>query len=101
MRRRSTTETVLLIGAALFVAAVLAVYSSGLIPRTYRIPSASMAPTLPAGAHLIATAARVVTRGEIITFRFPPNPRLVFAKRVVAVGGDVVEIRQKKLLING
>jgi signal peptidase I len=41
-----------------------------------------------------------VRRGNIIAFRYPKDPSLSFLKRVVAVGGDTVEIRHDILYIN-
>ena len=40
-------------------------------------------------------------RGDIIVFKFPEDPSKDFIKRVVAVGGDTVEIRNKKVYVNG
>jgi signal peptidase I len=41
-----------------------------------------------------------VDRGDIIVFTSPADGRTDLIKRVVAVGGDKVEIRQKRLYIN-
>ena len=40
-------------------------------------------------------------RGDIIVFRFPPDPSLFFVKRVIGLPGDMVEVRNKKLFLNG
>jgi signal peptidase I len=40
-------------------------------------------------------------RGDIVVFKFPVDPRKDFIKRVIAVPGDVVEIRDKTIFING
>ena len=40
-------------------------------------------------------------RGEIIVFAYPKDPRRKFIKRVIGVPGDVVEIRNRTLVING
>lgn len=39
-------------------------------------------------------------QGDIIVFKFPEDPKKDFIKRVVAVSGDVVEIRDKKVYVN-
>jgi len=60
-----------------------------------------MDPTIPIGARMIAMRTASVHRGDIIVFDYPLQPEVVFAKRVVAVGGDTVEIRAKQLFVNG
>lgn len=42
-----------------------------------------------------------VHRGDIVAFRYPVNPSVMFVKRVVAVGGDVVKIVNKQVYVNG
>lgn len=37
---------------------------------------------------------------DIIVFKYPVNPKLDYIKRVIAVAGDEVEIRDKKIFIN-
>lgn len=69
------------------------------------IPTPSMEPTLPVGTHLfmdkVTLALRVPRRGEIIVFRAPDGEELDVVKRVIAVGGDSVELRAKKVFLNG
>lgn len=40
-------------------------------------------------------------RGEIVVFAYPKDPRRKFIKRVVGLPGDVVEIRNRQLYVNG
>jgi len=81
------------------------------------IPTGSMEKTILIGDHVFLnkllygprlpyTSWRVpplreVHRGEIAAFRYPRNPSLMYVKRVIAVGGDVVRIENKKVFING
>jgi signal peptidase I len=83
----------------------------------YRIPSASMVPTLQVGDHLFANklawglrlpfsdsyAARWAypRRGEIIAFRYPLDERLDYTKRIIGLPGDRIEIRAKRIILNG
>ena len=39
--------------------------------------------------------------GDIIVFKYPDDPSKDFIKRVVAVGGETVEIRNKKVYVDG
>ena len=39
-------------------------------------------------------------RGDIIVFKYPEDPKRDFIKRVIAIGGDVVESRDKNVFVN-
>ena len=42
-----------------------------------------------------------IHRGDIVAFHYPVNPSLMFVKRVIGVGGDVIRIVNKKVYVNG
>jgi signal peptidase I len=69
------------------------------------IASASMEPTLPVGSHLfldrLTLRLRPVRRGDIIVFRSPVGDEEDMVKRVIAVPGDAVEVRAKKVYLDG
>ena len=75
--------------------------------ETYIAPSASMTPALKPGELFLADTrgygggARKPARGEVIAFLFPPEPGLVYVKRVVAVGPAKVALHEGRLLIDG
>jgi len=83
----------------------------------FKIPSASMVPTLQAGDLILVNKfnygirlpvlnKKVLEvgspqRGDVMVFKYPPEPSVDYIKRVIGLPGDVVEYREKKLLING
>lgn len=76
---------------------------TGLV-RAYRMPSESMKPTFEVGDFFFADmtpAARRPARGHLVVHRYPPDPTQEFVKRVVAIAGDSVEVRDKSLYVNG
>lgn len=87
----------------LTVAAVLA--ARRWLGEPIYIASDSMAPTLTKGHHLILDKVtlrlRAPARGEIIAFKSPVGEEHESVKRVIAVGGDTVELREKKVYLNG
>jgi signal peptidase I len=89
----------------------------GMVVQAFKIPAGSMAPTLQSGDHIfvdklayglrnpvsnkcLAFCGRP-QRGDVVVFIFPEDRTKDFVKRVIAVGGDTVEIHGKKIYING
>jgi len=71
--------------------------------QAYKIPAGSMEPTILIGDHILVdrrTSARNPNRGDLVIFEYPEDPSKDFVKRVVAVGGDVVAIKDKELYVN-
>jgi signal peptidase I len=101
-----------------FFTVILAVFVlRSFVAEPFRIPSASMMPTLQNGdlilvnkftwglrmpvfhTQLISTGQP--DRGDVIVFRYPPDETKDYIKRVVGLPGDVVEYENKVLSING
>lgn len=70
--------------------------------KSFYIPSASMEPTLRVNDRLVAALERVIvpSRNDIVIFQSPENPSALLVSRVVALAGDVIEIRDKQLIVN-
>lgn len=102
---------------AIAVAIVLALFIRAFVVQAFKIPSGSMQNTLLIGDHILVnkfiygvkipfTQQTLVPitdpeRGDIIVFKFPEDPDKDFIKRVVGIEGDVIEIRNKQLFVNG
>jgi signal peptidase I len=68
----------------------------------FKIPYTSMIPTLLVGDHIYVKKWRKTpARGDVIVFRFPPDPRTDYIKRVVALPGETISIRHDEVLIDG
>lgn len=103
-------------GEAILIALVLALFIRTFVVQAFKIPSGSMEATLQIGDHILVnkfiygvkipfTHKTIVPgkeprRGDIIVFEFPKDPKKDFIKRVIGEPGDVIEIRDKKILIN-
>ena len=63
-----------------------------------------MEPTLPVGLHYLVNKLAYrwssPERGDIIVFTDPLDPDLGMIKRVVAISGDKVEMKNKKVILN-
>ena len=73
--------------------------------EAFAIPSSGMAPTLATGDRVISEsltlAWRAPERGDIVVFEHPCQRENKYVKRIVAVGGDTVEVRCNVLYVNG
>jgi len=104
---------------SLLVAGVFVLFVRTFIVQTYQVPTGSMESTILIGDHLLvnkfaygpkipATAKwlpyRDVRRGDIIVFKKPGDDRNdsnVLVKRAVGTPGDVLQVRDKNLSVNG
>jgi signal peptidase I len=70
--------------------------------EAFLIPSKGMLPTLVIGDHLMVDKLRhSVRRGDVIAFKWPRDPSVDYVKRVVGLPGDVLEMVDGQLSING
>lgn len=101
---------------AIIIAILIAVVIRTFIVQAYKIPSRSMVPALLVGDHLLVnkfiygvkipilrTFLIPITdpkRGDIIVFIYPNDRSKDYIKRVIGVGGDKIEIKNKNIFIN-
>ena len=101
------------------IALILALIVKASIVEAYIIPTGSMENTLCAGDYIIGNkfvygmklpipfvdmklpAIQEPKPGDIIIFKYPNDPSQNYIKRCIAVGGQVVEIRNKQVYVDG
>lgn len=99
------------------IALILALFIKYSIVEAYKIPSGSMEDTLLVGDFLLANKFIYGSRlpiigvrlpalaqpkpGDIVIFKYPLNPKVNYIKRCVAIEGQVVEMRNKVLYVDG
>jgi signal peptidase I len=87
--------------ASLVVGAGMAFGVDAFVLEAFRVPSTSMMPTLAVGDHIMVDKRAELSRGDVVVFVFPEDPRQVYVKRVIGLPGDSVSFAGSTVLVNG
>lgn len=95
---------------------IVALFVTTFVVHPMTVPTPSMVPTIQVGDRLLidkftyrnfltsppaGTASRKVERGDVVVFKFPENPEVLYVKRAIGLPGETLEIRDKTVYING
>jgi signal peptidase I len=73
--------------------------------KAYKIPTQSMSPTIEMGDKIIADMKvyqnKAPLRGDLIVFKYPLRESVSYVKRLIGLPGEVLEIRNRTVFING
>jgi signal peptidase I len=99
------------------IAVILALFVRTFVVQAFKIPTGSMENNLLIGDQLLVNKfvfaptlgslermvlpIRTIERGEILVFKFPEDPDRDFIKRVIGLPGETLEMRDKRIYING
>lgn len=96
------------------VAVIFALFVRTFLVQAFVVPTPSMEDTVLVGDHLVVNKFifarhrwgrflpyRELARGDVFVFKFPEDPQRDFIKRAIALPGDVLEIRDKSVFVDG
>jgi signal peptidase I len=102
---------------SIVIAVILALFVRTWVVQAFKIPTGSMENNLLIGDHLLVnkfafapSASRLehaimpeqtIKRGDVIVFKYPDEPERDFIKRVIGLPGETLELRNKKVFIDG
>jgi signal peptidase I len=101
---------------SIVVAVILALFVRTFSVQAFKIPTGSMETNLLIGDHLLVNklvyspsaapleerlfGKKRIERGHVVVFKFPEEPERDFIKRVIALPGEKVQIRNKRVYID-
>jgi signal peptidase I len=96
---------------------ILALFVRTFVLQAFKIPTGSMENNLLIGDHLLVnkfidapTASAIertllpigeIHRGDVLVFKYPVEPDRDYIKRVIGLPGETLELKEKKIFING
>jgi len=102
---------------SIVIAVILALFVRTWVVQAFKIPTGSMENNLLIGDHLLVNKfvfgptlgsvenavlpVRDIRRGDVVVFKYPDEPERDFIKRVIGLPGESLELRNKKVYING
>lgn len=118
---RPPSRNLLATTSALLEVLIIGMFITTFLLQPFRIPSASMVPTLQVGDFVLVSKTSAepvrndwwgaierrilppsaIRRGDLIVFYFPPNPTRDLVKRVIALPGERLQMRGGHVYING
>jgi signal peptidase I len=102
---------------SIVIAVILALFVRTWVVQAFKIPTGSMENNLLIGDHLLVNKfifgptplaigravlpVRPIRRGDIVVFKYPDEPERDFIKRVIGLPGETIELKNKKVHVNG
>ena len=90
---------------SILIAVVLAFFIRHFIVELYMVEGPSMQPTLETSERLVVNKFvyrfKQPEKGDIVVFRYPRDPSRDFIKRVIAVAGETIEVKDGRVFVNG
>jgi signal peptidase I len=99
------------------IAVILALFIRTFVVQAFKIPTGSMENNLLIGDHLLVNKfvygpalsglersllpMEEIKRGDVVVFKYPEEPERDFIKRIIGLPGETLELRNKKVFING
>src|SRR5262245_57466334 len=102
---------------SIVIAVILALFIRTFVVQAFKIPTGSMENNLLIGDHLLVNKMvfapavsgierallpiGTIKRGDIVVFKYPEEPDRDFIKRVIGLPGETLELKAKRVYING
>ena len=91
----------------ILLAVILAGFVNSFLIVNAQVPTGSMESTIMTGDRILALRTSYWVgepeRGDVVVFRYPDDPeqKTLFVKRIIGMGGDVVQVENGSVYVNG
>ena len=102
---------------SIVIAVILALFIRTFVVQAFKIPTGSMEENLLIGDHLLVNKfafgpsetglerallpLATVKRLDVVVFKYPEEPERDYIKRVIGLPGETIELKEKRIYING
>src|SRR5215510_1269389 len=95
------TKTLIIVAAALFLAlAGMATYFL-IYYRIVHVPTGGMANTIIPGDRVLCRMyVGEIKRGDIVIFKLPTDPKVIYVKRVIGLPGETIQVKGHRVFVN-
>jgi len=95
-------KALIVVAAALFLAlAGVATYFL-IYYRLVRVPTGAMANTIIPGDRVLCRMhLGEIKRGDIVIFKLPTDPKVMYLKRVIGLPGETIQVKGHRVFVNG
>ncbi len=98
------------------VCTIFALFVTTYVVHPMTVPTPSMVPTIEIGDRLLIDKFTIrngfteklplspyheVKRGDILVFKYPEEPEVLYVKRLIGLSGETIEIRDKQVHVDG
>ena len=95
---------------------IIALFVTTYVVHPMTVPTPSMEPTILVGDRLLIdkftyrsgyssdsslAPQHVINRGDVVVFKFPDDPQVLYVKRAIGLPGETLQIRNRTVYING
>src|SRR4030095_2009592 len=96
------SKALIIVAAALFLSlAGTAIYFL-IYYRVVRVPTGGMANTIiPGDSVLCRMHVGEIKRGDIVIFKLPTDPKVIYVKRVIGLPGETIQVKGHRVFVNG
>ena len=94
-----------IVAAQLLAGIIIFVIVGPYFVQAFKLPTGSMEPTIFVGDHILTNKLiyrfAEPKRGDLILFKYPKDPQVMYFKRVIGLPGERIEVKGRTVFVDG